>query len=175
MNPDTVRYEAAAIRARTDAPFNLNFFCHVPDVPDAARESAWRSRLAPYYAELGLDPSAPIAMAQRSPFDAAMLAAVAELPRGDRWSEMARLALRDDLYGALRGLTIEVLNFTDPAEPATQKIGDWASHNARRLERVGALLGEILDPADGTSPIANDESRLSVATRALRSLLRHVG
>ncbi|CAM3285643.1 NAD-glutamate dehydrogenase [Tsukamurella hominis] len=104
-----------------------------------------------------------------------MLAAVAELPRGDRWSEMARLALRDDLYGALRGLTIEVLNFTDPAEPATQKIGDWASHNARRLERVGALLGEILDPADGTSPIANDESRLSVATRALRSLLRHVG
>ncbi|RDB45770.1 NAD-glutamate dehydrogenase, partial [Tsukamurella tyrosinosolvens] len=104
-----------------------------------------------------------------------MLAAVAELPRGDRWSEMARLALRDDLYGALRGLTIEVLNFTDPAEPATQKIGDWASHNARRLERVGALLGEILDPADGNSPIANDESRLSVATRALRSLLRHVG
>ena len=72
-----------------------------------------------------------------------MLAAVAELPRGDRWSEMARLALRDDLYGALRGLTIEVLNFTDPAEPATQKIGDWASHNARRLERVGALLGEL--------------------------------
>ncbi|KQU21202.1 2-nitropropane dioxygenase [Methylobacterium sp. Leaf94] len=79
MNPDTVRNEAAAIRARTDAPFNLNFFCHVPDVPDAVRESAWRSRLAPYYAELGLDPSALIVMAQRSPFDAAMLAAVADV------------------------------------------------------------------------------------------------
>ncbi|MBX4299106.1 NAD-glutamate dehydrogenase, partial [Mycobacterium tuberculosis] len=36
-----------------------------------------------------------------------MLGAVAGLPRGDRWSEMARLALRDDLYGALRGLTVE--------------------------------------------------------------------
>ncbi|BDH56636.1 hypothetical protein MTP03_15750 [Tsukamurella sp. PLM1] len=104
-----------------------------------------------------------------------MLGAVAELPRGDRWSEMARLALRDDLYGALRALTVEVLNFTDPEEPATQKIGDWASHNARRLERVGALLGEILDPVEGAPQVANDESRLSVATRALRSLLRHVG
>ncbi|KXP00541.1 NAD-glutamate dehydrogenase [Tsukamurella pseudospumae] len=104
-----------------------------------------------------------------------MLGAVAELPRGDRWSEMARLALRDDLYGALRALTVEVLNFTDPDEPATQKIGDWASHHAQRLERVGALLAEILDPVDGAAAAANDESRLSVATRALRSLLRHVG
>ncbi|GAB3135946.1 NAD-glutamate dehydrogenase [Tsukamurella serpentis] len=104
-----------------------------------------------------------------------MLGAVADLPRGDRWSGMARLALRDDLYGVLRALTVEVLNFTDPAEPAEQKIGDWASHHARRLERVGALLGEILDPADAGTAVANDESRLSVATRSLRSLLRHVG
>ncbi len=104
-----------------------------------------------------------------------MLGAVAELPRGDRWSEMARLALRDDLYGALRALTVEVLNFTDPSEPATQKIGDWASHNARTLERVGALLSEILDPEEGSGAAAYDESRLSVATRALRSVLRHVG
>ncbi|WP_019203704.1 NAD-glutamate dehydrogenase domain-containing protein [Tsukamurella sp. 1534] len=104
-----------------------------------------------------------------------MLGAVAELPRGDRWSEMARLALRDDLYGALRALTIEVLNFTDPDQAPEQKIADWASHNAQRLNRVGSLLGEILDPADGSGALANKESSLSVATRALRSLLRHVG
>jgi nitronate monooxygenase len=79
MNPDAVRREATAIRARTDAPFNLNFFCHVPETPDDEREAAWRSRLAPYYAELCLDPAAPIAMAQRSPFDDAMLAVVAEV------------------------------------------------------------------------------------------------
>ena len=47
--------ELAAIRAQTDRPFNLNFFCHTPPVPDAAREAAWRAALAPYYAELGID------------------------------------------------------------------------------------------------------------------------
>lgn len=103
-----------------------------------------------------------------------MLGAVAELPRGDRWSEMARLALRDDLYGALRALTIEVLNFTDPGEPADQKIADWESHNSRSLERVRSLLAEILDAEEGEPP-ANQESILSVATRALRSVLRSVG
>ncbi|KQP73331.1 2-nitropropane dioxygenase [Methylobacterium sp. Leaf113] len=79
MTPDLVRTEVAALRARSERPFNLNFFCHVPEAPDAAREAAWRSRLEPYYAEFGLDPAAPIAMAQRAPFDAAMLAVVADL------------------------------------------------------------------------------------------------
>jgi nitronate monooxygenase len=37
-------------------------------VPDAAREAAWRSVLAPYYAELGIDPATIPAGAGRTPF-----------------------------------------------------------------------------------------------------------
>lgn len=79
LGPDQVRAEVALIRERTDRPFNLNFFCHAPPVPDAGREAAWRTRLAPYYAKLGLDPAAPLAFANRAPFDETACALVEEL------------------------------------------------------------------------------------------------
>ncbi len=79
LTPDQVLAEVAAIRQRTDKPFNLNFFCHVPEAPDAARESAWKQRLGSYYREFGLDPSAPISMANREPFGDAMCAVVEKL------------------------------------------------------------------------------------------------
>ena len=64
------------IRAATSAPINLNFFCHSPPVPDAARSLAWRARLAPYYVELGLDPEAPVPASNRRPFDDAYCALI---------------------------------------------------------------------------------------------------
>ena len=56
--PDTLRAELTALRAATDRPWNVNFFCHTPPVPDAAREARWREALAPFYAEAGLDVAA---------------------------------------------------------------------------------------------------------------------
>lgn len=79
LTPAQIRAEVATIRAVTEAPFNLNFFCHEPPAPDPAREAAWRAALAPYYAAFGLDPMAPVAMANRAPFDAAMAEVVEEL------------------------------------------------------------------------------------------------
>ena len=72
IGPDTVREEVGRIRARTNRPFNLNFFCHTPPTPDPAREAAWKQHLAGYYRELGLDVSAPTPGASRAPFDEAM-------------------------------------------------------------------------------------------------------
>jgi nitronate monooxygenase len=65
---DAMRSELAAIRAATKRPFNVNFFCHPEPAPDAAREAAWRAVLAPYFAELGIDPDAIPAGPGRSPF-----------------------------------------------------------------------------------------------------------
>ena len=48
---DAMRKELTAIKASTDKPFNLNFFCHALPEPDAGREAAWRAALAPYYEE----------------------------------------------------------------------------------------------------------------------------
>ena len=75
---DKLRAELGAIRQRTSKPVNVNFFCHRPAAPDPAREAGWRTRLAPYYAELGIDPAAPIPAANRAPFDDAFCAVVEE-------------------------------------------------------------------------------------------------
>ena len=79
LNAEQVRSEVAAIRLNTDRPFNLNFFCHAPAAADPAREAAWLQRVTPYYRELGLDPTVPVAMANRAPFDEAMCAVVEDL------------------------------------------------------------------------------------------------
>ncbi len=57
------------LRRGTARPINLNFFCHTPPAADPARERAWRERLAPYYQEFGLDPTAVPPGAARQPFD----------------------------------------------------------------------------------------------------------
>jgi nitronate monooxygenase len=69
LSVDQARSAVLAIRSATSAPINLNFFCHTPPHPDAARGDAWRSSLAPYYRELGLDPEAGEPGAVRQPFN----------------------------------------------------------------------------------------------------------
>lgn len=69
LGPDAIRDELATIRAQTEAPFNANFFCHVPPEPDAEREAAWRRTLSPYFEELGIDPGSTPAGPARVPFD----------------------------------------------------------------------------------------------------------
>lgn len=79
LDADTIDRQVAAYREAVQAPLNLNFFCHAPPQPDAARDARWRERLAPYYVELGLAPDAVVAAPQRTPFDATSCALVERL------------------------------------------------------------------------------------------------
>jgi nitronate monooxygenase len=79
LTPDGLRDQFAKIRARTDKPVNVNFFCHTPPVPNNAREARWRERLAPYYEELGIDPAQAAPSSNRMPFDAIFCAAIEAL------------------------------------------------------------------------------------------------
>ncbi|MEP6838991.1 MAG: nitronate monooxygenase family protein [Bradyrhizobium sp.] len=79
ISAEKAREQVGILRQRVSAPVNLNFFCHTPVDADPAREAGWKRRLAPYYAELGLDPAAPVNAANRAPFDEAMCALVEEL------------------------------------------------------------------------------------------------
>jgi len=79
FGPAQVREQVDKIHGRTRNPINLNFFCHTPPVPNNARETAWRERLAPYYRELAIDPAAPVPTSNRASFDAALCAVVEEL------------------------------------------------------------------------------------------------
>lgn len=78
LSLDALRKELAAIKAATDRPFNVNFFCHTPPAADARREAAWRAALAPYYAEFGIDADSIPAGPGRAPFSVEAAEVLAE-------------------------------------------------------------------------------------------------
>ncbi|MBH5398409.1 nitronate monooxygenase [Bradyrhizobium sp. CNPSo 4010] len=79
ISPDKAREQVGLIRQRVKAPVNMNFFCHTPLELTREAEARWKQRLAGYYSEHGLDPSAPITAANRAPFDAAFCEVVEAL------------------------------------------------------------------------------------------------
>lgn len=79
LSAEKAREQVNMVRQRVPAAINMNFFCHKPVEADAQREAGWKARLAPYYKELGIDPAAPVNVANRAPFDAVMCALVEEL------------------------------------------------------------------------------------------------
>jgi len=79
LSVEKAREQVNIIRQRVSAPVNMNFSCQKAVDPDPKREAGWKKRLAPYYRELGLDPAAPINVADRAPFDAAMCELVEQL------------------------------------------------------------------------------------------------
>src|SRR5258708_10944977 len=78
LAPKAMRTELEAIGAGTAKPCNVNFFCHAPPAPDAAREARWREALAPYYREYGIDADRIPAGPGRNPFGAQAAEVLAE-------------------------------------------------------------------------------------------------
>ncbi|MDL9938536.1 NAD-glutamate dehydrogenase [Gordonia sp. ABSL1-1] len=95
-----------------------------------------------------------------------LLTAVSNLDFGDRWHALARLALRDDMHGALRALTMTVLEVSEPDETPAEKIAEWELSQSSRLSRVRTVLAEIEESG------MTDLATLSVAARQLRSMIR---
>ncbi len=76
LTPDALDAEIRHLRAGTDRPWNLNFFCHAPPTPDSARDDAWRRKLRADYARFDLDIEDIVATPGRRPFDPEALALV---------------------------------------------------------------------------------------------------
>ncbi|TVS84785.1 NAD-glutamate dehydrogenase [Mycobacterium helveticum] len=98
-----------------------------------------------------------------------LLTAVSELPRGDRWHSLARLAIRDDIYASLRSLCFDVLAVGEPDETGEEKIAEWEHLSASRVERARRTLAEIQESG------AKDLATLSVAARQIRRMTRTSG
>jgi glutamate dehydrogenase len=98
-----------------------------------------------------------------------LLTAVSGLPRDDRWHALARLAIRDDIYGSLRALCFDVLANGEPGESGEQKIAEWERANGSRVSRARRTLQEIY------ATDARDLATLSVAARQIRSMTRTSG
>jgi glutamate dehydrogenase len=89
---------------------------------------------------------------------------IVALPREDRWSSMARSALRDDLYGAHAALTRDALAVGGNGQ-AADRVAAWEARNAAAVSRAAATLGEIWQSERFTF------TTLAVATRVIRTLV----
>jgi glutamate dehydrogenase len=94
-----------------------------------------------------------------------MLNRITHLPREDRWSALARMSLRYDLYAALALLTRSVQRASAGIVGPDDRIAAWESLNAEGLARARATLDEI--SLNDTSDLAS----LSVALRVIRTLV----
>jgi len=95
----------------------------------------------------------------------AILLKISDLPRGDRWSALARFALRSDIYTVVAGLTTRVLGSTSNDASALERLSQWEWDHSEGVSRARTTLDDIE---------AVDEpnlATLSVALRALRNLV----
>ncbi len=61
--------EIKLIKAATNKPYNLNFFCHKIPAFDKERQESWQKRLQPYFEELGVKMEPSSGKASRTPFN----------------------------------------------------------------------------------------------------------
>ncbi len=93
-----------------------------------------------------------------------MLTCVTGLPRDDRWSTLARAAMRHDVYAALSAITTSVLRSTDDSLDPDARTNDWTAQNPERVERARTTVRAALDRE------TVDLATLSVALRVMRGL-----
>lgn len=79
LTPEQLRAEISAVRAATDAPFNVNFFAHRQPEADEKRMQNWLAELAPHYRELGITPDDIVQGRGRQPFGKAQADIITEL------------------------------------------------------------------------------------------------
>ncbi|MEV8158469.1 NAD-glutamate dehydrogenase [Kocuria salsicia] len=97
-----------------------------------------------------------------------LLNRISALPQTTRWENMARIAMREDLYATLVSIAAQVLE--TPGADASEKVRAWEHENADRLERLREVLDEIESMSD-TDDFGSELAALSVALRTLRGAL----
>jgi glutamate dehydrogenase len=90
------------------------------------------------------------------------------LPRRDLWQRKARNGLLEELHGALRALTQELLETTAHLKGAERRLDAWLLHNKAGTDHWHNLLADIR--SSGKTELAV----LSVAMREIRALANNV-
>jgi nitronate monooxygenase len=130
LAPDAIRRELTAIRARTDKPYNVNFFCHPQPMPDASREAAWRATLAPYYREFGIDPQTIPEGPGRAAFNDEAAAIVAEFR-----PSVVSFHFGLPSSALLARVKISAPKSSHPQRPSTKRVGSSGKASTRSSHR----------------------------------------
>ena len=143
--PQELAHEAAAA-------LDIFALLDITDICTASGESA--NTVIPLY----------FALSDRYDVDRTLIR-ITDLPRNDRWSALARQALRTDLYQVIAALTTRVIDATSPSVPPVERIEHWEGIHAESVSRARTTLAEIVAVEDP------DLATLSVSLRVLRNLV----
>jgi glutamate dehydrogenase len=91
-----------------------------------------------------------------------LLTGVSALPRNDRWSALARLGLRDDLYESIRSIVTSILKSGVRGEKPASVLDHWDATLGERLSKIEHLIA--------ASRAELDLANLAVAARQIRTL-----
>jgi nitronate monooxygenase len=155
LDPAALRQELAAIRAQTDKPFNVNFFCHRHPDPSPMQDAAWRAALLPYFAEYGVDPGAVAAGPGRIPFSRAAAELLGEF-RPPVVSFHFGLP-SDDLLTLVRGWGAKILASATTVEEAC-----WLEARG-----VDAVIAQGLEAGGHRGMFLSDDLHTQMGTFAL--------
>jgi nitronate monooxygenase len=155
LDGEALRKELAAIRAQTTKPFNVNFFCHVPPVPDAEREATWRAALGPYFAEFGMDSSTIPTGPGRTPFNSEAAEILKEFKPAVVSFHFGLPSA--DLMAAVRGFGAKVLSSATTVDEAR-----WLESRG-----VDAVIAQGLEAGGHRGMFLNHDLSTQVGTFAL--------
>jgi glutamate dehydrogenase len=94
---------------------------------------------------------------------------ILDLPRDDRWQNLARAALREDLHVVHSALAAEVLRTSAPTGRGHEHVGGWVATIEAAADRCLRMLGDIMNSG------RFDLATLSVALREIRTLVQASG
>jgi len=93
-----------------------------------------------------------------------LLVSITQLERGDRWTALARQAMRTDLYAVIAELTSKVLTTTQEGSVSI-RVEEWERARIEGISRTRSTLDEIFSVDE------LDLATLSVGLRVLRNLV----
>ena len=155
LAPDAIRAQLSLLRAQTQGPYNVNFFCHRPPVPDPARETRWREALAPHYVEFSIDPAGIPAGPGRNPFSAEAADLLAEFKPAVVSFHFGLPA--PELLARLRGWGPKILASATTVEEAL-----WLEAHG-----VDAIIAQGLEAGGHRGIFASDDLGTQAGTMAL--------
>ena len=161
LSPEGLHTELKALTAATSGPYNVNFFCHTPPVPDAAKQARWHQALAPFYREWGLNPN--------------------DMPSGS-----GRVAFSHDSADVLEAFKPAVLSFHFglPAADLLARVKSWGSlvlssattvREALWLQAQGAdaVIAQGLEAGGHRGMFLTDDLSTQLGTVALLPQIMH--
>jgi glutamate dehydrogenase len=107
-------------------------------------------------------------VSDRYDIDATLLK-ISDLPRADRWSVLARFALRSDVYSVVAGLTSRILRSTSADASPMDRLSQWEWDHSEGVSRARTTLADIEAVEEPNL------ATLSIALRALRNLVAQEG